>query len=644
MGSIPYTYRRSGGTYALRKRVRFAKTSSLHITLSLGTKSMSQARIRAAAACAALDRVVAVINKVFVPYGGARPASELADLARRALDAQLGFAVQEQLAGPDPDTDEAARVFGDFFALAARRDVRVVLDDGERARLLAQGRSAEHLQKLARLVAHNANSQVLSDQHLDLQLGALAIAARPGQEESDRRVVLSAWADAQHRAALYHTPTVQAQAHPIKYLLDGAHIHAHSTAERSACANSAEPSVDQPAPASTQASAAPLLSSVIAEVVAGVVREGSWKDGPGSTAEDAERLLNQFCWMVGDLPVDQYTQRHLATFSREMMAMPKSIRVKTVWAKPFEEVKKSFKLTAENTRNGRTMNKDLSYLSTFAERMVAEGYWTKGKINPLALSQKVTAKQKAKAKSPWTVSHVQLMLSCPIFLGNAGPKRRLRQGNLVYQDAAYWLLLLAIYTAACQEELGGLLLDDIVIEDAHIPHIIIRDNHLRTLKRDARERWLPIHPRLLALGLADYVAALRHEGVTELFPELWVNAVKRGGDQYRSIVWDKLIVWLGGQGVHIPVGIGGKAADFHSLRSTVLSLLDRADINQNIVKDIAGHAREGVTAGTYQDLVASGGLDEALRERLIVLNRLPDFAADLMPCAPKLLPLNLRSR
>jgi len=348
--------------------------------------------------------------------------------------------------------------------------------------------------------------------------------------------------------------------------------------------------------------------------------------------------------MIGDLPVDKYTQRHMADFDREMMAMPKTVRAQTVWGKPYDDVKQSFKLTDANTRNGRTMNKDLSYLSTFAVRMVAEGYWTEGKVNPLALSHKVTAKQKAKAKSPWTIEHVQVMLSCPIFYGNGGPKRRLRSGDEIYQDAAYWLLPQAIYTGACQEELGGLLLDDIVIADTAIPHIIIRDNHLRTLKRDARERFLPIHPRLLALGFADYVAELSREGATELFPELWINAVKRGGDQYRAVVWDKLIVWLSAQGVQIPVGIGGKAADFHSLRSTVLSLLDRADINQNIVKDIAGHAREGVTAGTYQDLVATGGLDETLRERLIVLERLPDFAADLKLHAPKLLPLNLRSR
>jgi len=205
------------------------------------------------------------------------------------------------------------------------------------------------------------------------------------------------------------------------------------------------------------------------------------------------------------------------------------------------------------------------------------------------------------------------------------------------------LLPLAAFSAGCQEELGGVLLDDIVFDTA-IPYIIIRENHLRGLKRDARERVVPIHPRLLGLGFQAYVEKLRYDGATELFPELWINAVKRGGDQYRQIVWYKLLDWLRGQGVEIPIGIKGKAADFHSIRSTVLSLLDRADINQNIVKDIAGHARDGVTASTYQDLIASGGLNEALAERLIVLKRLPDFAPALISCAPKILPLKLRSR
>jgi len=76
----------------------------------------------------------------------------------------------------------------------------------------------------------------------------------------------------------------------------------------------------------------------------------------------------------------------------------------------------------------------------------------------------------------------------------------------------------------------------------------------------------------------------------------------------------------------------------------VLSQLDRAWINQNIVKDIAGHARKGVTAQTYQNLKASGGLNDVLTERLSVLQCLPDFAAGVVRQTPRLLPIKLRSR
>lgn len=67
-------------------------------------------------------------------------------------------------------------------------------------------------------------------------------------------------------------------------------------------------------------------------------------------------------------------------------------------------------------------------------------------------------------------------------------------------------------------------------------------------------------------------------------------------------------------------------------------------INQNVVKDIAGHSREGVTAQTYQHLEASGGLDEVLPGRLRALLRLPNFAGGLTRYPPRLLPIKLRSR
>lgn len=654
MGAIPYTYRRRGGIYALRRKICFFKAKPQPITLSLGTKELSQARFRAAAACAALDRVVTMINHEIILNGGARSASMLAEIARKATDVQLGLAIREQLHGPNPEAEEAARVFGDYYLLAARHNGAAVLDDPTRESLRAQGRSERHMHKLELLVRHNAGTNPLSDAHLSLQCEQLGLSFDKRYADDDRRTMLTAWADAQFRAATFNTPLVQSQPEPIAFLLNAPRQEIERARSEPPKSDPQEAAVSQPpvqsvretdhgAPAPKKS--APLLSEVIDEVVAGIVDQGFWKKGPGSTAEDGKRLVKQFVWMVGDLPVEDYGQQHLSHFCRKMMSMPKTVRVQTFWHEPYEEAKKKFPpLTTQNSRKAVTFNKDLAYLARFGHRMVTEGYWREGQISPLKFSRKVTVGQKSKAKSPWQLAHLEEMLASPIYVGNGGPKRRLKSGQFIHQDAAYWVLLLAIYTAATQGEICGLLVEEVVCEEDVLPHLIFQDNRLRTLKREAREREVPVHPRLIELGFLDYVACVKAEGRSEIFPELWINDVKRGGDQYRSAVWNKLINWLRRRGLAIPVGNEGKEADFHSLRSMVLSQLDRASINQNIVKDIAGHARKGVTAQTYQNLKASGGLNDVLTERLCVLQCLPDFAAGVVRQAPRLLPINLRSR
>ena len=356
-----------------------------------------------------------MINTNIALQVGARPASELAELARRALDAQLGIALQDQLAGPDPDADEAARVFGDFFALAARNNGKVVLDDAERARLTGEGRSPQHIHKLETLVRHNVSCQPLSDQHLALRLEGMGLTFRAAHAESDRRVMLTAWSEAQYRAAQFHAVTSPPNIDPIAHLLASSPFQPASASAVPVQPDLVPTAVDIPAGKANEHRPKPLLSTVIKQIIAGIVSSGSWNAGPGSTAEDAQRLLDQLCWMVGDFPTDQYAQHHLATFYREMMAMPKTVRAKTVWHVPYAEAKKSFPtLTAANTRNMRTINKDLSILSTFAERMVTEGYWVEGALKPLRFAGKVTAKQKSKAKPPWTIANVQQMLACVV--------------------------------------------------------------------------------------------------------------------------------------------------------------------------------------------------------------------------------------
>jgi integrase len=91
--------------------------------------------------------------------------------------------------------------------------------------------------------------------------------------------------------------------------------------------------------------------------------------------------------------------------------------------------------------------------------------------------------------------------------GCASESARLKAGALVIHDALYWIPLIASYSLARREEICGLMITDVVFDEA-IPHFDIRPNRYRRLKNPQSKRKIPIHPELLRLGLHDYVLAI----------------------------------------------------------------------------------------------------------------------------------------
>ena len=653
MGRIAHTFRRKGGTYVVRKRLPYRSFGSRHITLGLGTKDPCLARIRAPAVCAALDWAVAMVEQTIILNGGARSASETARLVRAACDMKLGFALADHRLGHDAEAAAANLAFGDYYELAARHDGVPFMTAEDETRLRTSGRSEAHVAAVRRMVALNTGDPALSNSHLKLQLEALGFAFSPTTANADRQAVLSGWAKAQLYAPHFNNPAVQASGTPEAYLLD--HGHSLTTASSmtttaftgTASAESAQVAPHSQKPAGDNpSSSGPMLSEVADGVVDDIIRRGNWKAGPHGTGEQARRLVRQVIWTIGDMPAGLFSQTHLNAFIRELWLLPTSVRVQSVWHKCYDAAKIDFPaLTNANTRSPRSVNNNLAYLATFAAGMAMAGHWRKDQLAFAGLGHKVSKAVKKGARPPWTMQHIDTLFASPIYNGNDGSRRRLKPGSLLFQDAAYWVLAVTWFTASRREEVCGLRTEDVVVNNTAIPHLVYRPNHLRGLKNEASERAIPLHPQLIALGFLDYVAAMRDQGHTAVFPELWIFDGKRGAAQYYSICWSKQVGWLRAQpGVVIPVGVGGKEADLHSVRKTSLSQLDRAGIDQNIVADIAGHARAGITAQTYQDLVASGGLDDVLGERLIVIQRLPNPLQHLSPPPLQFLPLNLRTR
>jgi len=157
----------------------------------------------------------------------------------------------------------------------------------------------------------------------------------------------------------------------------------------------------------------------------------------------------------------------------------------------------------------------------------------------------------------------------------------------------YWLPLLGLFTGARINELCQLALTDIRKTAAGVWFIDINEDDRedkKKVKNDNSRRQIPIHPKLIELGLIKWRDELQKEGFDRLFPELTYDPVK--GYSKAAVKWFSR--YLAGLGW---VRDGRKV--FHSFRHTLSSeCLNALQLTEAITAQISGHARSQSILGT----------------------------------------------
>ncbi len=162
--------------------------------------------------------------------------------------------------------------------------------------------------------------------------------------------------------------------------------------------------------------------------------------------------------------------------------------------------------------------------------------------------------------------------------------------RLIRKDYQKWGPLIGLYTGARLNEISQIHLSDIRQEQGIWCFDVNDDDEGKQLKTGASKRLVPIHSRLIELGLLDHVEAMRKTGAKKLFPDFsycpkngWGRSL---GRWFNDTFLDK-------------IGLTDKGLVFHSLRHTVVTFLMQANIPEPIVKAIVGHAQAGVTQQNY---------------------------------------------
>lgn len=311
-------------------------------------------------------------------------------------------------------------------------------------------------------------------------------------------------------------------------------------------------------------------------------RGGTWRE---VSTHEVERSLRDLFELMGDMHVEAFDVQQARLLKDRLSRCPQYFGLRPEYeGKTLKQVVESGAIY--KTITAVTVNNRLRKLSAFMNWCKSNGYVAD---NPLVGLKVMTGSAKEAR-----LSFEQHDLTTLLNLDALKTEARKYQWR-------YWLPLLGRFTGARLEELCQLHVADFITLQG-IDCIRIDDGHeSQKLKNSSSRRTLPIHPALIQLGLLDYVNALRTKNSDRLFPELEPVRGKLGHAPSK---------WF--SRYRTKMGICDPKKTFHSFRHTMIDDLRDANVQDSLIKRIAGHEDSAVTFGVYGSRIPIKAMAEAL--------------------------------
>lgn len=163
-----------------------------------------------------------------------------------------------------------------------------------------------------------------------------------------------------------------------------------------------------------------------------------------------------------------------------------------------------------------------------------------------------------------------------------------------------WGVLIGFYTGARVNEIAQLTVADITQEEGIWCFRFTDDGEQQRLKNRASRRVIPIHSRLIELGLLDVV---KKAGTGRVFHKLSYQP-KHGYGRGISRWFNEALL--------PKLGIKSPSLMYHCIRHTVAQQLRNKKVPEATLKDILGHSHDGVTMSVYANSLDKKVMQEAI--------------------------------
>lgn len=292
------------------------------------------------------------------------------------------------------------------------------------------------------------------------------------------------------------------------------------------------------------------------------------------TTKEYAGVLRKFVDFTDDPFVHELSRDHARSFRDALKKYPTRLAPK--------DRSLGFKALVQRrhaeTLSASSINKHLDTLSYFLKwaklnKLIAD--------SDLADSLKIKASSRAsEARDRFEAADLALIFGMPEYLGE----------KAFTKTAYYWAPLICLYSGMRSDEAAQLRVVDIQRDKAsgHYYFDINDDDDDRKLKNLVSKRVVPVHSKLVELGLIEYVEMLRERGHRMLFPSLprsrdngYAHAIgKWFSDRKNALGFDR-------------------KKTFHSFRHTVSDELRQHVTPDNIHSGLLGHSTGKETFDRY---------------------------------------------
>ena len=318
-----------------------------------------------------------------------------------------------------------------------------------------------------------------------------------------------------------------------------------------------------------------LLTDFIAMYVDTKVKDKHWQ--PHSVSDHVNRL-NTLVEILGNKAITAITRDDMRNY-RDILSKLPPARKKSAQFRNLS-IKDILALKPQTTLSVKTVNVTIEAVASMFEWGIREEYISS---NPAKSLQIKDDRQEIDLREPFTEQDIKQVF----FSGRYKP-------SSFKHPAYYWAPLIALYSGMRLEEICQLHCSDIM-QDGEIWYFDINKNPSedgvvrKILKNKNAKRNVPIHPKLIELGLLTYWSKLKDSNSDRLFPEL--NKTEKSPKYGKQVgkTFTRFIEKL---------DITGNIS-FHSLRHSFSDFYKKRNLQNDIFTQVFGHDIAQLAAKQY---------------------------------------------